>query len=93
MPNSLVHIETFTSQPIMVKDVQLHVRSQVLHLRLPFANGGLLWNRPVAVSVQIPDHPEQILPIQDVTRTTVLALTLLCVATLFFTMLFRRKAA
>src|SRR5262245_6421758 len=92
MPNTLFHIETLTSQPLKVKDIQVRLRSQVIQLRLPFANGGLIWNRPVAVVIQTVDGQYQTLPVQDVTRAVVLVLTGLCVSTFLFT-LFRRRTA
>ena len=92
MPNSLLHIETLTSQLLTVKDIQLRLRSQVIQLRLPIANGGLIWNRPVAVIIQTADGQGQILPIRDVTRATMLALTALCISTFLLTW-FRRKIA
>ena len=51
-------------------DARIIVRSRVVHITLPRLRGGVLWNRPVSVSVQISDKPEQTLPIHDVTRTT-----------------------
>ncbi len=93
MPNPLFHIETLTSQPLRVKDVQLRLRSQVVQLRLPMVSGGLIWNRPVAVSVRTPDGQEQTLPVRDVTRNVVLALVMLCFASAFFLRLFRRRTA
>ena len=90
MPNSLLHIKTLTSQPMTVKDAQLRLRSQVVQLRLPGVNGGLIWNRPVAVLVRTPDGQEQTLPVRDVTRSVVLALVLLCFASTLLLRLTRR---
>jgi hypothetical protein len=89
MSNSLLRIEILTGQPVKVKDIQLRVRSQVLQLRLPFASGGLIWNRPVAVLVSTPDGRDQILPIQDVTRTVMLLIAL-CFVSMFMLMLYRK---
>ena len=93
MTNSILRSEILTSQPIKFKDTQLRLRSQVLQLRLPVASGGLIWNRPVAVLVSYSAGQEHILPVPDPTRTVVLALVGLCIATTFLTMLFRRKNA
>jgi hypothetical protein len=93
MPNSLLRIETLTSQPVKFKDTQLRVRSQVVQLRLPIANGGLIWNRPVAVVLSTPDGQEQTLTVPDVTRTAVLLLVTLCFVSTFLLILFRRKTA
>ena len=93
MTNSLLRIETLTSQPLRVNDAQLRVRSQVVQLWLPLVNGGLIWNRPVAVLVHTPDGQDQTLPVPDVTRTTVLALIGLCIASTILAVLFRRRNA
>jgi hypothetical protein len=93
MPISLLRIETQTGQPVNVKDTQLRVRSQVLQLRFPFISGGLIWNRPMAVLVRTADGQDQILPVQDVTRTAVLMLLIFSLAGTFLLMLFRRKIA
>jgi hypothetical protein len=91
MLTPLLRIETLTGQPIKVKGTQLRVRSQVVQLRLPVINGGLIWNRPVAVLVQAVDSQDRLLPLPDLTRTAVLALTVLSLAMAFLLMLFRRK--
>jgi len=93
MPISRLRIETFTSQPVKVKDTQLRLRSQVIQLRLPIVSCGLIWNRPVAVLVRTPDSQDQILPIPDVTRAAVLVLIALCFASTLLLMLFRRKTS
>ena len=91
MLTPLLRIENLTGQPIKVKGTQLCVRSQVVQLRLPVISGGLIWNRPVAVLVQSADGQDRLLPIPDLTRTAVLALTVLGLATAFLLSLFRRK--
>jgi len=93
MTNSLLRIETFTTQPLRVQDAELRLRSQVVQLRLPMVHGGLIWNRPVAVLVRMPDGQEQTLPVRDVTRGVVLALVMICFASEFFLSLFRRRIA
>ena len=90
MSNSLLRIETFTSQPVKVKDAQLRLRSQVIQLRFPFISGGLIWNRPVAVLVRTADGQDRILPIRDVTRTAMLVLAGLCFASTFLFMIYKR---
>jgi hypothetical protein len=91
MPNSFLRIETLTSQPMRVRDSQLRVRSQVIQLRLPILNAGLIWNRPVAILVRTPHGQDHILPVLDVTRIVVLALVAFCFAGTLFFMLLRRK--
>ena len=91
MPFPLLQIETLTGGPVLVKGTQLRLRSQVLQLQLPAGNGGLIWNRPVAVLVNTPDGQERILPVRDVTRVTILALLAFSLGGTLLLMLFRRK--
>ena len=91
MSASLFRVETRTSQTIQMKDTQLRVRSQVIQFRLRMANGGLIWNRPVAVVLRTSDGHEQMLPVPDLTRIAVLMLAGLCFASMFLLILFRRK--
>jgi hypothetical protein len=91
MSNSFLHIETFTSQPIKVKDSQIRLRSQVIQFRLPIGHGGLIWNRPTAVLVHTADGQDHILPVLDVTRIAVLALITFSFISTFLFMRFRRK--
>jgi hypothetical protein len=93
MSTSLLRMETLTSQPVKVKDTQLRLHSRVIQLRFPFLRGGVIWNRPVAVWVRTADGRDQTLPIQDVTRTAVLALLAFSLAVTFLFMLFRRRSA
>jgi len=90
MLKSLLRIETLTGQPVKVKGTQLRIRSQVLQLRFPLISGGLIWNRPVAVSVRTADGQDRILPIRDVTRTAMLVLAELCFASTLLFMIYKR---
>ena len=89
MSISPLRIETRNGRPLRVKGAQVHVRSQVVRLRLPIANGGLIWNRPVSVVIRTPDGQEQILPVPDVTRSVVLALLVLSLVGTFLLVRFR----
>ena len=91
MSTSLLRVETLTGQSIRVKNTQVRVRSQVIQFRLPMANGGLIWNRPVAVLVRTSDGHEQMLTVPDLTRIAVLILAGLCFASMFLLILFRPK--
>ncbi len=68
MPGSLIRFATVSSQPIAVGDLKITVRSRALHVRFPGASGGLIWNRPIAVSVYRPDGAIEHLPVRDITR-------------------------
>jgi hypothetical protein len=91
MPNSFLRVETLTGQPTKINNTELRVRSQVIELRLPVANGGLIWNRPVAVIVRTSDGQEKILPVPDLTRIAILILAGLSFASMFLLIFFRRK--
>jgi hypothetical protein len=87
----MLRVETRTGQPIQVKDTQLRVRSQVIQFRPSVINGGMIWNRPIAVFVRTSDGHEQMLPVRDLTRVAVLILAGLCFASMFLLMLHRHR--
>ena len=91
MQTSILRIETRNSSPITIQDAQIYVRSQVVQLRFPALNGGLIWNRPVAIVVRAFDGQETIVPIVDVTRMVMLSLAGLSFAAVFVLRLLRRK--
>ncbi len=64
----MIRFATLSSQPIAVGDLKITVRSRALQVRFPGASGGLIWNRPIAVSVYRPDGTIVHLPVRDVTR-------------------------
>ena len=91
MWSSLISIETLIGQPLRINSTELRVRSQVVQLRLPVTNVGLIWNRPVAVLIRKGDGQEQMLPIPDLTRIAVLTLVGLCFGYMFLLISFRHK--
>ena len=93
MRTSILRIETLTSPPITIQDAQVHVRSQVVQLRLPAIQGGVIWNRPVAVVVHALEGEETIVPIPDVTRAALWTLAGLSFTAMLVGMFFRRKQA
>jgi hypothetical protein len=62
---NIVHWQTMTGDPVTVGNVTLTPQSWALGIRWP--NGGLVWNRPLAVLVQRGEQTERI-PVVDVTR-------------------------
>jgi hypothetical protein len=70
MREQLLSLETKAGNPIPVEGIKLVPFSRVLHLRLPFLHGGLIWNRPVSVLITSENGKEQLLPIHDYTRLT-----------------------
>ena len=91
MQTSILRIETRISPPITIQNTQMHVRSQVVQLRLPIIKGGVIWNRPVAVVVRTLDGEEKIVPIPDVTRTALLTFSGLGLTVMLVWMFFRGK--
>jgi sugar lactone lactonase YvrE len=90
---SLFHIGTLTGHPIDAPQGQIYVRSQFVQFRFPALPGGLIWNRPAAVVVRSLTGQETTLPILDVTRIVMMALTGLSLATLFVSIIMRRKTS
>ena len=68
MLRSFVRVERQASQPIPWGGGQVTVWSRVVQVQFPKLSGGLIWNRPVAVSLASAGGGEQLLPIHDVTR-------------------------
>lgn len=91
MPNSFFRMETRMSQPMRINNIELRIHSQLIQLRLPIANGGMIWNRPVAVVVRTLHGQKHVLPIPDLTRMVDLILAGLCCGSVFFLIFFRRK--
>jgi hypothetical protein len=90
---SFLRIETRTGPPIRTNHTDLRLRSQVVQLRLPGRNGGLIWNRPVAVIVRTSAGQDQILPIRDLTEMVILSLAGLCFASMFLWKFFQHRQA
>lgn len=66
-------IRTRTNEPVTVADTTIVTESQAL--TLPWPNGGLVWNRPTAVYVYKKDGTAERIPIVDVTRMALIALS------------------
>ena len=91
METSNLHIETLTSPPIPIQDAQFYVRSQVVQIKLPTINGGLIWNRPISVVIHTPDSQEKLIPILDITRIALFTLAGFCFTSIFVLMFLRYK--
>lgn len=74
MWRSLVHAETREGSPIPVGNLRLIPLSHAIRFQLGRLPIGLVWNRPLTVKVCTPDGQTHVLPVQDVTRCTQLAL-------------------
>ena len=93
MPNSIIEFQTHTGEPIQMdgKSIQLHSRALVL--RFPRSTGGLVWNRPVSVSVRTTDGHDETLPVHDMTRLAELYIFgLVMLFTLFIGLVWRARA-
>ena len=93
MQTSILRIETRTSPPIMIPEGQLYVRSRLVQLRFPPANGGLIWNRPVAIVVRPLNGQEKVIPVLDITRIVVFTLAGICFTSVLTFMFLKRKKA
>ena len=91
METSLLRIETLTSPPITTPEAQIYVRSQVVQLMFPAFNGGLIWNRPVAVAVRNLNGQEKIVPVLDITRIVLFTLAGLSFTSIFIFLFLRRR--
>ena len=70
--DKLIGWQTVAGQPVTVNDITVTPLAQTLTVRWP--QGGLAWNRPVALLVQQADTQQRRVPITDVTRLVQLAL-------------------
>jgi len=66
-----IETEIRTGETMQVGDYQITPTTRVLKIRLPGHRGGLIWNRPKAVTVRTSDGQENILPVRDVTRLVI----------------------
>ncbi len=74
MPDSFIEFATHTSDPILLDGKTLQLASRALVLRLPRSLGGLVWNRPISVSVRTTDGRDETWPVHDWTRLTEFAI-------------------
>ena len=81
-----VSIETYSGEKISYKGAEILPFVQSFQIRVPWINGGLVWNRPVSVLVKTQEGQEAVIPIQDITRQVVWSL----LGATFFMWLFLR---
>ncbi len=74
MLNNLVQISTRRSTPLTIHGGEVLLSTRTLEVRLPGSHGGIIWNRPSAVSIKRQDGNEQIVIVRDVTRLLQLAI-------------------
>lgn len=63
-----ISIKKSSGSPIPAGNLELTPVSQAVVIRAPGQVNGLIWNRPVAVRVQVPGNEMQVLPVYDYTR-------------------------
>jgi hypothetical protein len=73
----IFRVQTLSGDPLAVQGVNITPQSQAVVVR--WANGGWVWNRPVAVLVERDGETERI-PMVDVTRMAQLGLFALSIA-------------
>ena len=72
MFNSVVQWGKISGQPITWREYTLVPQTRSLRIRLPF--GGLVWNRPLGVSVRSAGGEAQMVRVRDRTRWLQLAI-------------------
>ena len=87
MSTKPIQWQMVNGQSVMAGDITVTPQAQALSVRLPFV--GFVWNRPVAVVVEQNGRSERI-PIIDITRLVIVALTL---ASAIVTLLTWRKSS
>jgi hypothetical protein len=64
--------QEYTGEPIPATGLTITPIHKVLKIVPPGFNGGLVWNRPVAVRISSEDGKEQVVAVQDITRLAIL---------------------
>lgn len=68
MANSFLVQQTSSGEPVVVGDVKLYPVARSYRINFPSDQGGISWNRPLAVIVEDSHGSRQIIPVQDRTR-------------------------
>jgi len=68
--------DVLTGETSRVGDYEITPMASVLKLQLPWHNAGVIWNRPRAVRVKMPNGDERLFPVRDVTRITIWSMLL-----------------
>lgn len=68
--------ETRTGKTKRVGDYEITPQTRVFKLQLPGKHAGLIWNRPQAINIRMPDGQEKVLPVRDVTRIAIWSMLL-----------------
>lgn len=67
MPKLEISIQNHTAEPIASGQVRLFPSSQAVVVQV-MGRGGMVWNRPAAVGVQLPGEEVRFISVYDYTR-------------------------
>ncbi len=68
MANSFLVQQTSSGEPVVVGDVKVYPVARSYRINFPSNQGGISWNRPLAVIVEDSQGSRQVIPVQDRTR-------------------------
>ena len=88
---SFISVKNRTGTPIQADKITITPISQVLKISAPGTNGGMIWNRPVAVQVENERGESNLLPVQDYTRQAIVLFTVTGLVFAFLSMFVRRR--
>ena len=69
-----LQVKTLSGKTIEWRETKITPISRVVKIQAPVFMGGLIWNRPVAVTFKKADGSEQVIPVPDITRQVELTL-------------------
>ena len=68
MANSFLVQQTSSGEPVDMGDVKVYPVARSYRINFPSGQGGIAWNRPLAVIVEDSHGNRQVLPVHDRTR-------------------------
>ena len=68
MANRFIVQQTSSGEPVVVGDVKVYPVARSYRINFPSNQGGISWNRPLAVIVEDSQGSRQVIPVQDRTR-------------------------
>jgi hypothetical protein len=68
MANRFIVQQTSFGEPVAMGDVNLYPIARSYRINFPGYQGGIAWNRPLAVVVEDSQGSRQVIPVQDRTR-------------------------
>jgi len=92
MANRLIVQQTSSGEPVVVGDVKVYPVARSYRINFPGNQGGILWNRPLAVIVEDSQGSRQVIPVQDRTRQLQVGILLAGLFGTIFTWLILRQS-